>query len=58
MKAEASFAGLAPSTGVPMIRRSQSWMALGCVSAIEKMGAFTVSAIACASRLVFPVLEK
>jgi hypothetical protein len=58
MKAEASFAGLEPSTGNPMIKRSKFPMADGCVAAMSKIGAFVVSAIACAKRLVFPVLEK
>jgi len=58
IKATISFAGLEPSTGVPMIKRSKFSMVDGGVDVMSKMGAFAVSAIACASRLVFPVLEK
>ena len=56
--AKVSFAGLKPSMGVPRIRRSKFSMADGWVDAISWMGAFAVSAIAWAKRLVFPVLEK
>ena len=58
MKAAVSFAGLEPSTGVPSIKRSKLSMADGWVDNKSKMGAFVVSTMACASRLVFPVLEK
>lgn len=58
MKAKVSFAGLEPSTGVPRIKRAKFSRADGSVDAMLKMGAFTVSAIASARRLVFPVLEK
>ena len=58
MNATVSLAGLEPSTGVPKIKRSKFSMVDGNVPAISMKGAFTVSAIAWANRLVLPVLEK
>ena len=57
-KAEASCAGLEPSTGVPMISRSYFSAIEGSEEAMSKAGAFVDSAIASAMRLVLPVLEK
>lgn len=58
MNVAVSFAGLAPSTGVPKIKRSKFSMFDGCVAEMSKIVAFIVSAIAWAKRLVLPVLEK
>lgn len=54
----ASLAGLEPSTGVPKISRSKAAIFDGSASESSYMGAFAVSANACAKRLVLPVLEK
>jgi hypothetical protein len=58
MNAMVYFAGLAPSTGVPKITRSQFSRVDGWVEAKSEMGAFAELAIAWAKRFVFPVLEK
>jgi hypothetical protein len=58
MNTTVSLAGLPPSTGVPKISRSKLAAAVGWVNAKSSRGNFAASAMACAKRLVFPVLEK
>ena len=50
--------GLSLKRRVPRISRSKFVMAEGWVDAKSKMDAFTISAMACVSRFVFPVLEN
>jgi hypothetical protein len=57
-KANVSFAGLAPSTGVPKIIVSKASTTDGLDEVMLKIGALKRSAIASANRLVFPVREK